>query len=65
MPTQQRMTKAEFEQWADRVVITARAPYDLVPCPCRDINCHGWRFVERQGEQTAAIRELAYETVAG
>jgi hypothetical protein len=44
------MTLEEFEAFVtDRKVpiqIVARAPFRLVPCDCRDVNCHGWRFVE-------------------
>lgn len=52
------MTRDEFEAFvtADRrthggatapIRIYARPPYDLRPCTCGDVNCHGWRFVER------------------
>jgi hypothetical protein len=45
---QQRMTRAQFERWlVDNAVRTVGTPsVHLVACACRDVNCHGWRFVE-------------------
>lgn len=69
MKKQHRMTRAEFEAFvigtkgqrggSGPVQLYVRAPFDLVPCTCRDINCHGWRFVEVRGE--TARRDLMYE----
>jgi hypothetical protein len=44
--TQSRMTREEFEAFIlhQRVKIYVD-PYDVEPCDCRDINCHGWRLV--------------------
>jgi len=63
-PPRDRWTRAEFAKWAadprniTRIRVTP--PFDLVPCTCPDVNCHGWRFVERRD---AAVRELVYEPV--
>ena len=56
------MTRTEFEDWfsKQRGDLYVRAPYDLVPCACGDVNCHGWRFVERR---TGAVRALQYDAV--
>lgn len=45
---QQSMTLKEFERFVidGNVRVFARQPYQIVPCACRDINCHGWRFME-------------------
>ena len=55
------MTREEFEVFAvdDRRIVASKAgvftrhgcivvrpPYDLQPCTCGDVNCHGWRVVE-------------------
>jgi hypothetical protein len=47
------MTRAEFEAflWAPSGPMSAafvRFPFDIVPCDCGDVNCHGWRLVERR-----------------
>lgn len=59
------MTREEFERFAvdDRRNVQSRAgvfirkgrillrpPYDVVPCECGDLNCHGWRVVELRPE---------------
>ncbi len=47
------MSRAEFEAFARdprNVRIVVRPPFEIVPCGCGDLNCHGWRFVERSGE---------------
>lgn len=41
-----QLPREVFEQWivrnADRVQIE---PFEIVPCACGDVNCHGWRLV--------------------
>jgi hypothetical protein len=46
---QQLMTRAEFEAWfgKQRNDVYVRPPYELAPCDCGDLNCHGWRFIRR------------------
>lgn len=48
LPKQRLMTRQEFEEFvnASPVHVFARQPYQVVPCACGDVNCHGWRFVE-------------------
>jgi len=71
MPKQRLMTRAEFEWFAAVGALNARGrngpvriytqpPFDLTPCECGDVNCHGWRFVERRA---AARPDLRYEAV--
>jgi len=45
------MTRDAFEAWFRRMRcdLYVTAPYDLIACRCGDVNCHGWRFVERLG----------------
>jgi len=59
------MTRQEFEAWVSKNgrAIYVRPPYDLEPCLCGDVNCHGWKFVERQ--DVPAVRDLTYEMVHG
>ncbi len=47
LPQPQLMTREEFAQWVidTGVRIFVDPPYRIVPCRCRDLNCHGWRFV--------------------
>jgi hypothetical protein len=75
MPSQSRMTREEFEAFVSGnrgrglrggqgpLQIFVPPPYDVVPCRCGDVNCHGWKFVERQA--APAIRDLTYEMVHG
>jgi hypothetical protein len=43
---QARMTLHEFREWLTRQGAPVSVdPYDIVPCLCRDPNCHGWRLV--------------------
>ena len=48
LPKRRRMTREEFDRFVTQMKadIYVRPPYDVVPCHCGDINCHGWRFVE-------------------
>lgn len=48
MAKQHLMTRKAFEQWVTDsfVRVTARRPYQIVPCQCGDVDCHGWRFIE-------------------
>jgi hypothetical protein len=51
-PRQVVMTRLEFEAflWQRNGPMSAafvRFPFDIVPCDCGDVNCHGWRLVER------------------
>lgn len=40
------MTRAEFIAWMTRNRVCVYVyPFDVVPCSCRDYNCHGWRLV--------------------
>lgn len=43
------MTRRAFEEWmsAKGRAIYIDGPYDVLPCRCGDVNCHGWRFVGR------------------
>lgn len=44
-----RMTRREFEHWlANQRYPIYVDPYEIVPCRCRDPNCHGWRLVRPQ-----------------
>lgn len=61
-PSYQRLlTRDEFSRYVvdDRIApqtlmgvslrqgrVLVRPPYDVVPCRCGDINCHGWKVVE-------------------
>jgi len=40
-------TRERFLLWltATCAPILADPPYDLAPCTCGDVNCHGWRVV--------------------
>lgn len=43
------MTKDAFVAWLGsscRAVLFT-GPYDVEPCECGDVNCHGWRLVPR------------------
>ena len=42
-----RMTRATFLTFlhTSRVPIAVDGPYDVQPCGCDDVNCHGWRLV--------------------
>jgi hypothetical protein len=53
------MTRTEFDTFLgrQRIPIMVAPPYDLVPCGCGDVNCHGWRLLELR---PTARRELAY-----
>ena len=33
----------------DPIALQIDPPYVLRPCTCGDVNCHGWRFVVRDG----------------
>jgi len=73
MPHQALMTRAEFDAFArghhgrhggqGPLVVYVRPPYDVAPCRCGDVNCHGWKFVEQQ--DVPAVRDLTYEMVHG
>lgn len=59
----QRLTRDEFERiFLGRVFL--EPPFDVVPCSCGDVNCHGWRFVPRRivaaPESTNRAGELHY-----
>ena len=51
LPKPSLMTRDAFEAWFRRMRcdLYVTAPYDLIACRCGDVNCHGWRFVERLG----------------
>ena len=55
------MTREAFETFMrDRnaqMRIFVRPPYQLVPCDCGDVNCHGWRFVELEARVRPAAAE--------
>ena len=39
-------TREEFEWWLGRNHAAIYLyPYDIAPCGCGDINCHGWRLI--------------------
>lgn len=39
------MTRARFEAWLrDSNAPIYRYPFVILPCDCRDVNCHGWRL---------------------
>ncbi len=41
------MSRAEFRTFVERNVDYVYVlPYDIAPCACRDVNCHGWRLVQ-------------------
>lgn len=72
MRKQHRMTRDEFELFVlgatgkprggnGPVQLYVRAPFDIVPCTCRDVNCHGWRFVEVRAERVQALTYDAAE----
>lgn len=46
-PRPQLMTRQEFETFMGHAKVYVQPPYDVMPCGCGDVNCHGWRFVER------------------
>ncbi len=56
--TQLLMTRAEFAQWVvdHGIRVLVPPPYRVQRCPCRDVTCHGWRFVS----EPVAPRELTY-----
>ena len=44
-----RLTREAFEAFAQTLPsrrLFVRAPFQIAPCACRDVNCQGWRFVE-------------------
>jgi len=45
----QLMSREAFEHFVGsmNVPIYARAPYEIAPCDCGDLVCHGWRLIER------------------
>jgi len=51
------LTREEFEQFctAHYIRVLVRPPFVAVPCFCRDLNCHGWRFVESRGNALQAF----------
>lgn len=60
---QQLMTRAGFTRWIGQnsVRVFARAPYRIEPCDCRDVNCHGWRFlgvIDRPRETAEPVMSL-------
>lgn len=44
------MTRAQFIAFVAPLIAedVERTSYDVVPCDCGDLNCHGWRVVERE-----------------
>jgi hypothetical protein len=40
-------TRDRFRTWltSTGVPVCVEAPYELAPCTCGDVNCHGWRLV--------------------
>lgn len=62
MSRRRLMSRAEFETFAverrgsspltglslRKGLIVVRSPYELQPCTCGDVNCHGWRIVEQK-----------------
>lgn len=53
MPT---MTRAAFTQWlTDNRVAVYVWPYEVAPCTCGDVNCLGWRLVQRPLPSIAPI----------
>lgn len=77
MVKQHLMTREQFESFVTGLtghrggsngplLVYVEPPYDVVPCDCGDLNCHGWRFVERRGAPAVRVvedRELAYAGV--
>lgn len=42
----ERMTLAEFRAWLTAAKPDIHVePYNVRPCTCDDVNCHGWRLV--------------------
>jgi hypothetical protein len=46
-PRDWRWTRDRFAAWlvSTGVPVFLEAPYELTPCACGDVNCHGWRLV--------------------
>lgn len=61
-PKQRLMTRDEFDQFATdgNLILYVGAPYDVIPCHCQDVNCHGWRFVAVRPELQRAPLEHEY-----
>jgi hypothetical protein len=53
---QPAMTRRDFELWrkAKRIAVYVW-PYAVAPCTCGDVNCHGWRLVQRPLPSIAPI----------
>jgi hypothetical protein len=52
MLRQELWTRDRFERWlrtrAGAEAVRIDHPYDVRPCTCGDINCHGWRLNLRE-----------------
>jgi len=72
-----RMTREEFQDFVvgERgwprpgganapIQILVQPPYEVVPCDCGDVNCHGWRFVERRQDQRADFAVVPVDAIA-
>ncbi len=40
---QQLQTREAFEAWLAKNNIAVPKTARIEPCPCGDVNCHGWR----------------------
>jgi hypothetical protein len=40
-------TRDRFQSWLRKTggPVHVEPPYELAPCRCGDVNCHGWRLV--------------------
>lgn len=59
-----RMTLEAFERFVSvkRIALMVRPPYDVRPCACGDVNCHGWRFVA-SGDDASQMSESSENSV--
>jgi hypothetical protein len=57
------MTREEFMRMlATTYRVAIDGPWTVVPCACRDVNCHGWRVVPQH--ETVRERESFFEIAA-
>jgi len=53
------LTREQFEHFMleSDVSVLVPAPWQIIECPCGDVNCRGWRLVAKRvpGDEAAAV----------
>jgi hypothetical protein len=61
MPHQALLTREAFLALVPPDAVCLAEPVDVVRCECRDVNCHGWKFIARDDRVAApAAGEFRY-----